>query len=118
MVIDIRAMGFTLTDAIRNHVESRVESALGPFARRVQTVTARLEDVNACRGGIDKRCSLVAVLRRQGTLVVETVHEDMYAAIDEATTRLRRSAKRALTRRIRRQRQDPQRPGALLMQQS
>src|SRR5678816_3707388 len=55
MVIETRAMGFALTDAIRRHVESRVESALAPIADWVLDVTARVEDVNADRGGIDKR---------------------------------------------------------------
>lgn len=69
MEIDIRAMGFTLTEGIRDHVESRINSALRPFAAWVVKVTARLEDVNANHGGIDKRCSVVAAIRRRGTIV-------------------------------------------------
>ena len=38
MFIDTRAIDFPMTDAILRHVESRVESALGPVARWV-TVT-------------------------------------------------------------------------------
>lgn len=114
MFIDIRAMGFTVTDAIRTHVESRIESALGPFARRILAVTARLEDVNANRGGVDKRCSLVVAVRRRGIVVAEAVDEDLYAAVDEAAARVRRSVHRLLTRHRGRQRKDPQRPGALV----
>lgn len=112
MLIDVRAMGFSLTDAIRAHVESRVESSLGRFAGRVMTVTARVEDVNADRGGIDKRCSLVAAVHRRGTVVAEAVHQDLYSAIDEAAGRIRRSVQRLVARRIGRERKGPQRPGA------
>jgi ribosome-associated translation inhibitor RaiA len=114
MLIDSRAIGFTLTDAIRRHVESRVESALGPVAGWVLGVTARVEDVNADRGGIDKRCGLVASLRGRGVVVTEAVNADLYAAVDEATGRLRRSAVRAVAKPMARARKDVQRPGALL----
>jgi ribosomal subunit interface protein len=114
MLIETRAIGFALTDGILRHVESRLEAALGPFARRVLKATARLEDVNADRGGVDKRCSVVVALRRRGMLVAEATHEDLYAAVDEVATRLRRSVKRAVKRRVALERKDPQRPGALV----
>ncbi len=114
MLIETRAIGFGLTDAIQRHVESRVEAALAPVANWVLTVTARVEDINADRGGIDKRCSLVVSLRGRGVAVAEAIHVDLYAAVDEATSRLRRSAVRAVKRHFARDRKDPQRPGALL----
>jgi ribosome-associated translation inhibitor RaiA len=114
MLIDTRAMGFSLTDAIRGHVESRVEAALAPVAGWVLNVTARVDDVNADRGGVDKRCGLVASLRGHGVAVAEALNADLYAAVDEAASRLRRSAVRAVTRHTARERKDAQRPGALL----
>lgn len=100
MLIDIRAIGFDLTDAIRTHVESRVESTLGVFSRDILTVTVRLEDINAGRGGIDKRCSWVVAIRRRGVVVAEAVHEDMYAAIDKVASQIRRPVLRQLSRRL------------------
>jgi putative sigma-54 modulation protein len=114
MLIDTRAMGFALTDAIQRHVESRVESALGPVAAWVLNVTARVDDVNGDRGGIDKRCTLVASFRGRGLAVVEALNADLYTAVDEAASRLRRSAVRAVKRRVDRERKNPQRPGTLL----
>jgi ribosome-associated translation inhibitor RaiA len=73
-----------------------------------------LEDVNADRGGVDKRCSVVVALRRRGTVVAESIHEDLYAAVDEVATRLRRSVKRAVKRRVALERKDSQRPGVLV----
>jgi ribosomal subunit interface protein len=115
MQIDTRAIGFSLTEAIRRHVESRVESALAPVTGWVTGVTARVEDVNADRGGIDKRCGLVASLQGgRGVVVAEALNADLYAAVDAAAGRLRRSAVRAVSRPMARERHDPQRPGALL----
>jgi ribosome-associated translation inhibitor RaiA len=114
MFIDIRAIGFDLTDSLRGHVQSRLQAALGPFAGRVLKATVRLEDVNAGRGGIDKRCSVTAALRRRSTLIAESIHPNLYSAIDESAIRIRRSVLRQITRRIGRQRRTAQRPGALI----
>jgi len=114
MFIDIRAIGFGLTDALRRHVQKRVEGVLQPFARRVMKITARLADVNAGRGGIDKRCSVVVAMRRGNVVVAEATHADMYLAVDEVAARIRRSVKRAAKRHVHRERTDRQRPGALV----
>jgi len=114
MLIDTRAIGFALTRGILSHVKSRLEIALAPFARNVLRATVRLEDVNANRGGVDKRCSAVVALRRRGVVVARATHEDMYVSVDDVATRLRRSVKRAVKRRITRQRKGPQRPGTLV----
>ena len=114
MLIDTRAIGFSLTDAIARHAEDRVGSALRPFARRVLKITVRLDDVNGSRGGVDKRCGVVAALRRHGVQVAEAVDADLYRAIDAAAARIRRSVSRAAKSRLARERRDPQRPGALV----
>jgi ribosomal subunit interface protein len=114
MLIDTRAIGFGLTEPILMHVESRLEAALGPFARNVLRVTVRLEDVNAGRGGIDKRCSMVVALSRRGVVVAEATRQDLYAAVDKVAARVRRSVKRAVKRHAALERKDPQRWGALV----
>jgi ribosome-associated translation inhibitor RaiA len=114
MLIDTRAIDFPMTGAILRHVEHRVESALGPLARAVLKVTARLEDVNAGRGGIDKRCGLTVALRRHGVVVARATDFDLYVAVDRAARRARRLVLRALRQHVRRQRGDRQRPGALV----
>ena len=114
MLIDTRAMGFGLTDAILRHVEARVTATLGPFSRRVLKVTVRLEDVNADRGGIDKRCRIVVALRRHGVEVAEALDADLYAAVDEAAIRARRSVIRTAKRHLARDRRDAKRPRTLV----
>jgi len=113
MLIETRSLDFALTDAIRRHVESRVEMALGPVARWVRNVVVRVDDVNAGRGGVDKRCRIVATLRNRRSVVAEATHEDLYAAVDDAAARLRRSALVSVRRPITRQRAAAVRPGAL-----
>ena len=114
MYIDTRAIGFPLTDAIRRAAESRTRSALAPVRRWITAVTVRLHDVNAGRGGVDKRCRIVVALRRRGAVVAEATKVDLYTAIDSATGRLRRAARESVRRIIGRDRKDRQRPGALL----
>lgn len=100
MLIDTRAIGFRLTDSIVRHVEAKLETSLGAFARRVLKATVRLEDINSDRGGVDKRCSVVVALRRHGVVVAEGVASDLYAAIDEAARRIRRPVQRAAERHL------------------
>jgi len=115
MNIDIRTFGFAPTDAILAHVRRRVSAALGWAADAVGVVTVRLDDVNADRGGVDKRCRIVAPLRgRRSDCVADVVSNDLYAAVDEAASRVRRVAVRRLSRRISLDRKDPQRPGTLV----
>jgi ribosomal subunit interface protein len=114
MLIETKALGFSLTDAIQRHVEARIEAALEPFARQVLSVTARLRDVNADRGGDDKRCFVVVTLRRRGVITAEETHADLYVAIDTVARRLRRAVKRVAKRPLARERSDPQRPGAFV----
>ncbi len=116
MLTEIRALSFAPTDAIHRYVESRIESALGAFARRIMNVTVRLEDINAQRGGIDKRCHIVVTLRRHGLAIAEATKADLYVAIDEAAARVRRIVVRQISQHIRRQRSNPQRPGAMVLQ--
>jgi len=113
MLIDIRTIGFSPTEAIRRHAESRVTAALGWARHAIGRVTVRLDDINAGHGGIDKRCRIVAEPRRRGQqlIVADVVSSDLYAAIDEAASRLRQVARRRLERHRALERKDPQRAG-------
>lgn len=114
MLIDTRSFGFALTDAILRHVEARVEAALSISSRQVLRVTVRLDDVNADRGGLDKRCRIVVALRRDRTFAADAVREDLYDAIDCAAQKVRVGVRRTTKRSTARQRKDRQRPGAIV----
>lgn len=112
MRIDIHANSFPLTDALEQYVEAHVVSAIRPVERRVQRVLVRLEDINGDHGGVDKVCRIVLSLPSAKDVVVESVDADLYSAIAKSAARVRRSALRIAKRRTRRERSDPQRPGA------
>ncbi len=104
MLIHTRAIGFTVTEAIRGYVEARVRSALWPYTRWVTHVVVRLEDVNGPRGGRDMRCRMMVSVCRRGVVIVEAQAEDLYCAIDHARDRLRRAVSRAMSQRQTRER--------------
>lgn len=99
MNVEIRAHGAALTEDIRSYVQRRLHFALGRFALRVGRVTVRLSDLNGPRGGVDQTCRItVERLPSRQIVVQECVDADLYAAIDDATTRIGRSFARALQR--------------------
>jgi ribosome-associated translation inhibitor RaiA len=104
MVINVYTSGFSLSAALRQHVENCLTAATRPFGRAVSSVSARLTDVNAGRGGDDKQCRLVAVLPHRPGIVTEALHADVYLSIDQSSSRLRRAISHALGRDLRRER--------------
>lgn len=80
------------------HINNRLSRAMSRFGRRVGAVEVHLADINGPRGGIDKRCSIVADVRPSRTLVVENTREEFYAAIDGAISKLKRAMSRAADR--------------------
>jgi ribosome-associated translation inhibitor RaiA len=99
MLIEIRTVGFELTEALRRHIECRVESALGWAARKVLRVEVYLSDINGDHGGDDKSCRLVVRLRRLRTLVIADVQRDLYAAVAKAAGRASDGLSREVHRR-------------------
>jgi putative sigma-54 modulation protein len=93
------AQGFALTNAIATHVEDRVQLALATASGEIRTVAVRMTDINGAKGGQDKRCRVVVALRKLGTVVVQAVHADLYAAIDKAVSAAREAVARHLKRR-------------------
>jgi hypothetical protein len=104
MRLDIFAANVTVDDTVRAYVERRVGSALGRLGRRVTRVQVILADLNGPRGGIDKRCRVVASLLRLGWVAVDHRAAGWVAAIHGAAGRLVRRMRRrlGLRRRTRR----------------
>jgi ribosomal subunit interface protein len=96
MQITIQSRSFKLTEALRNHVQTRLGFTFSRARSRVQVVNVRLSDLNGPRGGIDKRCSIKVSMDGLPDVVVEDVQADMYHAIDRATDRTARTVMRRL----------------------
>ena len=87
MQTTIQALGFSLTDALENHVHNRLGFTFSRTSGRVRRVNVRLSDLNGPRGGIDKSCLIEVRLDGLPAVVVEDVQPDMYTAIDRAIGR-------------------------------
>jgi putative sigma-54 modulation protein len=98
MQIEIQARNFSLTRAMRAHIERRLAFALSTCNRHVRRILVRLSDINGPRGGNDKRCQLEVMLPGQA-VVVEDTEADLYAAINRAAARAGRSVMRQLRRK-------------------
>ena len=98
MQIDIQARGFKLTEGLRTQAERRVRFALGSTSVRVRSVVMRLADENGPRGGLDKRCSILANLPGAPAVIIEQQEADLYVAIDRAADRAGRAVSRRLER--------------------
>lgn len=98
MRIEIQARDFSLTYALRSHIERRLGYAFSSYYHYIECINVRLSDINGPRGGSDKRCHLHIVLPNHSDVVVLDTESDMYVAIDRATARARRVVARNIVR--------------------
>ena len=101
MILDLRSSNLSISEALREHIVRRLDFALRRFASRVHRVVVRLVDVNGPRGGLDKRCRIIAHLSPSGSVIVEATDADVYVAASQAAIRLDERIARALERRRR-----------------
>lgn len=99
MPIYIRSVGPVLGSGDRQYLRGKLGQKLCKFAPAVERTSARVEDINGPRGGVDKRCRIKVVLRGLPSVVVEERHEALQAAMDGALTRMERAVHRATDRR-------------------
>ena len=98
MKIDIRGHRIELTEALRTHIERRLQFALRQFGARVTAVTVTVEDLNGPRGGVDKQCRITVVLASTSHLRVEVLSTEITAAVDQAADHLARAIAREFER--------------------
>jgi ribosome-associated translation inhibitor RaiA len=102
----IRVLGVELDPDDRAYIRLKLGRKLGKFARSIERVTVRAEDVNGPRGGVDQRCSVKVVLSGLSSVVVEAKDASIHAAVDAAVD----AAARAVAERLRRRQIAPRRP--------
>jgi len=88
-----------LDDADRDYLRRKLGRKLGKFARAIERVSVRVEDVNGSRGGIDQRCRIKVVLSGLPSVLVEERHHSLQAAMDGALARADRSVWSTVQRR-------------------
>jgi ribosomal subunit interface protein len=98
MQIEIQARNFSLTEALRVHIQRRLGFALSTRYEHIKRILVRLSDINGPRGGNDKCCLIQVVLPGQADVVIEDTESDLYVAIDRAADRVSRTVTRRLGR--------------------
>lgn len=97
MQLEIRSKNFSMTGAIRSHIEKRLGFALDRFMNHVRSVLVWVGDVNGPKGGIDKSCR-VAIEVGFRRVVLEERAPDLYRAITLAARRTRKAIAREVKR--------------------
>lgn len=100
MRLEIRQRGIEVTEELRLHVRERLQLALGRFARSIDRVWVYLRDVNGPRGGLSKKCRIVAELPRRCRVVVTGLDADIFTAIARTASRTRFAVRRRVKRRL------------------
>jgi hypothetical protein len=85
----IHPRNITADAELRARTTEALESTLAPILSRLLWVDAYLTDVNGPRGGLDKRCRVVAHAAT-GPVVVERIGRDPVTVAAEAAARCRR----------------------------
>jgi ribosomal subunit interface protein len=88
-----------MSEALRAHIEHKLELALERFRERIGGVTVRIMDVNGPRGGVDKRCRMMVEIPGQKPVVVEAWDADAYVAITRTALRLGERVSRVVARK-------------------
>ncbi len=98
MIVQIHGDNLELTDAISEHIQRAAESALDRFEDRVARVNVTLSEVKHLGHAHHFRCHAVVEVRRRGTVVINHESPDLYAAVDLAMGRLKRTVRRKINR--------------------
>ena len=89
MELSIRTREIELTEALRDHVVRRLESALDTFRDHVQEASVYLMDLNGPKGGVDKLAQITIRVSRLGELAVRETGTTTPAALNRAARRLK-----------------------------
>jgi ribosome-associated translation inhibitor RaiA len=98
MQIDIQSTGFSLADTFVNYYRRQLNLALVYCSGHVRQVVVRLSDINVSRGCAQKRCQIQVMLAGMPDVVIEDTQADLYAAIDRAVARTKRTVVRNVDR--------------------
>ncbi len=88
-----------LNEDDKAYIRRKFGMKLGKFARSIERVTLRLEDVNGPKGGVDQSCRIKVVLSGLPSLMVEERSETINEAIDQALSRTAYAVRSQLQRR-------------------
>ena len=109
MLIKIQTRGFTLSQSLKEYVESKIRLMFERYRVKISRIDVMLLDVNGPKGGEDMRCSIRFKPNGFPPIVIQETAADMYDAINTCTHRMKRAANRHFNR-IQHQRKIPPPP--------
>ncbi|MEO6699258.1 MAG: HPF/RaiA family ribosome-associated protein [Paraperlucidibaca sp.] len=92
MQVDIRARNLVLSEALRTHVERRLQFALSHFQDRLLRITVCLSDMDS--SGMALQCHLDIRAEGWPDTVIEDTEADIHVAINRAVARAGRTLER------------------------
>lgn len=99
MDLEVRAVNFQMSDSLGDHAQRRLHAALDRFESNISWVNLRLTDDHGKRHGPTMHCCIEAAVRGAGSVMVEQDADDLFAAIDRAAGRMKRTVRRCINRR-------------------
>lgn len=96
MFISSRTQGFELSSAIDAFVQTEVEAMLERFSDEIVSVDVFMKDTNGPKGGIDKQVLMRIQMRGRQQITLQTIGDDLYAAVKLSAKRARRAVRRNL----------------------
>lgn len=96
MRIQIHGKKIRVGTQLRDHLERRLQFALGRFESRIRWVGVDLEDINGLRGGADKSCRIAVYLNRGRTLRMGLTGKELIPLVDSTADRIGRAIRHTL----------------------
>jgi putative sigma-54 modulation protein len=94
----IRSLGVHLNQNTRTSIRRKLDRKFGKFAKSIERLSVRLEDVNGPRGGVDHACRIKVVIWNQPSVVYEKQGASLDTAIGGALAGAERAVRRTLGR--------------------
>lgn len=100
MIVQVNAGDVESSQALTDHCNDAVDSALRHVASQVTRVEIHLHDDNANKSAADdKRCTMEARIAGEQPLAVDHASDDLYKSITEAAGKLGRAVKSKIEKR-------------------
>ena len=105
MEIEINtAEGVQRSEALDQHIHSKLQRMERIFGDRVTRVQVFLKDVNARKGGVDQSCTMEARAAGLEPIAVEATEADMYLSVRDAAGKLEKAVEHRIGRKTDRDR--------------
>ncbi|TQV76794.1 HPF/RaiA family ribosome-associated protein [Aliikangiella marina] len=91
MLVEVYSRKLNDSQALKTYVHRRLGFALDRFTNRITRVHVRLADINGPRGGKDKSCLMQVFFDQMPHILIESLDESIFSAIDNAAERARRA---------------------------